>query len=82
MTGNQLSLYEKHGQKMIGAWQTTIGVYDEVTHLYAYENMADMERIRREVREDPAWEEYMKTPPLLGFEISKLMTPLPYSPLQ
>ena len=78
-----LPLIEKHGQKLVGAWQTTIGIYDEVLDLYAFENMGEMERIRRELREDPVWIDYQKTSPSLeGLEVSKLMVPLPYSPLK
>ncbi len=78
-----IPLFKKHGQKLVGAWQTTIGVYDEVTNLYAYENLAEMDRIRRELREDPTWIEYMKTSTaLVGYEVSKVMVPFPFSPLK
>ncbi|MFC1929665.1 NIPSNAP family protein [Chloroflexota bacterium] len=78
-----LPLLEKHGQKLVGAWQNTIGTYDEVLDLYAFNSMGDMERVRKELREDPDWIEYMKTSSsFVGLEVSKLMVPFPYSPLQ
>ena len=41
-----LPILTKHGQKLVGSWKTTIGVYDEVTNLYAFENYGEMERIK------------------------------------
>ena len=77
-----LPLYERHGQKLVGAWKTSIGVYDEVVNLYRYESLGDLEGIRREIRKDPDWLEYMNAPELLGYEVSKVIEPLSYSPMQ
>lgn len=52
-----LDLYEKHflpaakrhGQRLIGAWRTSVGTYDEVTDLYAFESFTEFERIRKAV---------------------------------
>jgi hypothetical protein len=72
----------KHGQKLVGSWKTTIGVYDEATNLYAFENYGELERIRREVAADPDWIEYMKGPGLITHEICKIIEPLSFSPMK
>ena len=77
-----LPILTKHGQKLVGSWKTTIGVYDEVTNLYAFENYGEMERIRKEVAADPDWIEYMKGPGLINHEICKLIEPLSFSPMK
>jgi hypothetical protein len=81
-----LPITERHGQKLAAAWSTSIGAYDEVTHVYAFENLAELERIRQEVAKDPDRIKMLAMPQpnvsLIDFETSKVMTPLPYSPLK
>ena len=77
-----LPILSKHGQKLIGAWRTTVGVYDEVLHLYAFEGLAEMEKIRQNIWSDPKMADYMSGPSLVGLEVSKLMEPLSYSPMR
>ena len=76
-----LPILSEHGQKLVGAWKTTIGVYDEVLHLYAFESLGEMEKIRKKVWADPKMLDYMSGPSLVGLEVSKTMEPLSYSPL-
>ena len=78
-----LPLCEKYGQKLVAVWATTIGVYDEITDVYRFESMAEMERVRAALFADPKVQELIpRITPLSGFEISKLMVPMPYSPLK
>ncbi len=76
----------RHGQKLVGSWSTSIGAYDEVTSIYAFENMGELERIRQEVSKDPDRIKMLAMPSpnvsLINSEISKVMVPLPYSPLK
>ena len=75
-------IWNKHGQKLAAAWKTTVGAYDEVTDLWAFDSLAEMERIRSAISQDPkAMEAAMKTTPLVIKEVSKIMLPLPYSPM-
>jgi hypothetical protein len=78
-----LPLLNKFGQKMAGAWNTTVGTYDEVTHLYVFENLAGFAKIRQALSQDPQVQECrQKIAAITGLEISKLMEPLSYSPLR
>ena len=76
-------MLEKHGQRLVGAWKTTVGTYDEVTDLYAFENFTEFERIRGELFKDPKTAALInKIFPLAGLEVSKIMVPFDYSPLK
>lgn len=74
---------QRHGQKLVAAWKTTLGTYDEVTDLYAFESLAELERVRKKLFQDPEVQQYLpKLNALSGFEISKIMEPLPYSDMK
>ncbi len=78
-----IPLIEKYGQKLVAVWRTSIGTYDEITDVYEFESMAAMEQIRAKIWADPKTGPALKKiQPLSGFEISKLMTAMPYSPLK
>jgi len=81
-----LPVAEKYGQKLVGAWKTSIGAYDEATDLYAFESLADMERIKKEMSKDPAIIKMREDPSgltsLVAFESAKILVPLSYSPLK
>lgn len=86
---NWLPIAERHGQKLIGSWRTSFGVYDELTGIYAFESLADLERSRREQAKDPdvikmraEGGPLSQLYSLVTFEQSKLMVPMPHSPLQ
>jgi hypothetical protein len=74
---------QKHGQRLVGAWKTSVGMYDEVTDLYAFENLAEFEKIREKLFEDP---EIQKWVPVIwdiaGREESKILVPLGYGELK
>jgi len=76
-------LCEKYGQKLIAVWKTSIGVYDEITDVYEFESMAEMERIRAAIWADPkTLPALKKIQPLSGYEVCKLMVAMPYSPMR
>jgi hypothetical protein len=76
-------LLNKYGQKLVGAWKTTVGTYDEVTDLYVFENLTEFTKIRQALYQDPQVQDCVrKLNAICGFEISKLIEPLNYSPLK
>lgn len=73
----------------VGAWRTIYGTSNEITQLYAFDSMAEMERLRRKLFTDPRHLEHIKVNtspnPPNNWEIAghlKLFRPLPYSPLK
>ncbi len=74
---------QRHGQKLLGAWKTTIGTYDEITDLYAFESWSEFERIRKALFQDPEVQKYLpQLNAICGYEISKVMEPLAYSEMK
>ena len=73
---------KKHGQRLVGAWKTSVGAYDEVTDLYAFKDFAEFQQIREKLFNDP---EIKKWTPIIwditGPEESKILTPLGYGEL-
>ena len=73
---------EKHGQRLVGAWKTSVGLYDEVTDLYAFDSLAEFERIRGQLFDDPEIKEWVpKIWQIAGREESKILVPLGYGEL-
>jgi hypothetical protein len=74
-----LPAMEKHGQRLVAAWKTSVGIYDEVTDLYAFEDFTEFQNIREKLFNEP---EVLKWLPIIyeitGKEESKILTPLGY----
>jgi len=75
-------LTEKHGGKLVGAWQSSIGRNNEFIYIMAYENLSEMERFWHDYRADEKFKEYMKTGPWVSCVENRILRPTPYSPLQ
>mgnify|MGYP001047132341 CR=1 FL=1 len=74
-----LPAMEKHGQRLVGAWRTSVGPYDEVIDLYAFENYTEFQRIRENLFSDPVVQEWApKIWDITGPEESKILVPLGY----
>jgi hypothetical protein len=77
-----LPIQKKHGQRLVGAWKTTVGAYDEVTDLYAFESLAEFEEIREKLFGDPDLKQWLAAIcELIDDEHSKILTPLGYGEL-
>ena len=48
-----LPAMEKHGQRLVAAWKTSVGMYDEVTDLYAFEDFTEFQNIREKLFNEP-----------------------------
>lgn len=85
-----LTLYESEGfpvqtrvLRMLGYFQTEIGVLNQVVHLWAYDSMEDRSRRRAQLQMAPGWKDYAaKAKPFYVKQECKIMTPLPWSPLR
>jgi hypothetical protein len=77
-----LPAMKKHGQRLVGAWKTSVGPYDEVTDLYAFENFTEFQKIREKLFADPEIQEWTKKIwEITGPEESKILVPLGYGEL-
>lgn len=77
-----LPAMKKHGQRLVGAWKTSVGAYDEVTDLYAFENFTEFQTIREKLFNDPEIQKWLPVIyEITGPEESKILVPLGYGEL-
>jgi hypothetical protein len=73
----------RHLGKLIGFFTSEIGTLNQVTHLWAYESLADREKRRAIMMDDPEWQEYRKNiPPVVVAQKSEILSPTRFSPLR
>ena len=69
--------------RIVGLWTTEAGQPNEVCHIWAYPSFEARIKIRAEVAEDSAWQEFIgKSAGLIEKMHSTLMLPARHSPLQ
>lgn len=73
----------KHGVKPIGFWYTEIGTLNEVTHLWAYNDLTERQRLRASWQAEPGVAEAMvRLREVVVKQHSKVMLPTEISPLK
>jgi len=83
-----IPLFEKHGMKVIGFWETAIGeaTTTELIYMLAFENLAHYERAWNAFIADPEWQEAKRRTeangPLVNVAGAKIIEPTDYSPMQ
>lgn len=80
-----MPVQKKHLGRNIGFFVTEIGTLNQVVHLWEYDSLADRERRRAAMWNDPDWKEYLKR----GNELAavqaqevKIMIPTSFSPVR
>ncbi|MDO9404091.1 MAG: NIPSNAP family protein [Polaromonas sp.] len=85
-----LALYEAEGLPMllrhlgtlVGFFTTETGELNQVVHIWQYQDLADRERRRAGLWQDPTWLAYAdKVLPLITRMESRLLRPTSFSPL-
>ena len=83
LTNKFAPLAAKHGMKLVGSWQTVVGVQDEFTDLWAFDNMEHYAAVFRSMVKDPEFQKtFDEIRSLAVHEVTKLMRPLPVSTLK
>ncbi|MDJ0951114.1 MAG: NIPSNAP family protein [Alphaproteobacteria bacterium] len=91
--GKWLALYEQyalpvqleHLGNLIGFFQTEIGPLNQVIHLWGFEDLADRQRRRAAMAQDPAWQEFLRRNEELGALMTqedKIIVPVSFSPIR
>lgn len=76
-------IVERHGMKLVGSWRTVVGTVPEITDLWAFKDMGHFEKVRQAIAEDPERQRaYTKAQSHVKHETFKLLTSLPFSPIQ
>ena len=87
--GKHLKLYEAEGWQIqkkhlgdpavYGATET--GDVNSYVHIWQYESAADRAAKRANLKDDPAWQEYLKKSAEAGYlvsQVNKILTPTPF----
>lgn len=86
-----LRLYEQEGLaiqepilgNLIGYFYTDIGPLNQVVHMWGYEDLADRERRRAQLQEDPGWQAYLpKVMPLVVTMQNAILRGASFSPIR
>ncbi len=75
-------LFEKHGARLIGTWETAIGHNNEFTYILGFKDLADQERFWRVFRQDEQLKKYRQGGTRVAYVASKILHPTTYSPLK
>lgn len=74
---------EKHGMRLVASWRTVVGTVPEVTDVWAFQNLDHFEKARQAMAEDPERQRvYARAQSCIARETFKLVSALPFSPLQ
>ncbi|MGH6985006.1 MAG: NIPSNAP family protein, partial [Stellaceae bacterium] len=91
-TQQWLDYYGKNGlpiqQEMLGKLiffgTSEIGTLNQITHIWAYNSLAEREQKRGAMAKDPRWQDYLKNQPpgALLVQETKILNPVAFSPLK
>jgi hypothetical protein len=86
-TDHAVPLFERHGIKLVGFWQTAIGPSsNELTYILAYDSLEHRERAWGAFVSDPDWirakAESEKNGMLVADVANRILKPTAFSPLQ
>ena len=74
---------ERHGLKLIGFFTSRIGRLNQVLHIWAYDDLNQMEKFRAARDADPGWGVYReKNAGMIVRQEDKIMDGAPFSPLR
>ena len=80
-----LPVQQKHLGGLVGFFTSEIGTLNQAVHIWQYEDLADRQRRRAAMAEDPAWHEFMRRNEELGalqYQENKILIPTAFSPLR
>ncbi|MBC8231762.1 NIPSNAP family protein [bacterium] len=83
-----MRLFEKHGMKVVGFWQTIIGSssINELVYILAFEDLSHRQAAWEAFRNDKEWQQAKRESetdgPLVSNVANKILQPTPYSPIQ
>jgi len=81
---NGLAIQQEMLGKLVFFGTTEIGTLNQITHIWAYNSLAEREQKRGAMAKDPRWHAYLKNQPAgaLIAQESKILNPVPFSPLK
>ncbi len=81
---NGLAIQQEMLGKLVFFGTTEVGTLNQITHIWAYNSLAEREQKRGAMAKDPRWHAYLKNQPLgaLIAQESKILNPVACSPLK
>ncbi len=68
---------------LVGYFATEIGALNQTVHLWGYDSFEERQRRRAALMKHPEWQAFLTSLfPLLASQESKLLNPLPFSPIR
>lgn len=91
-TGDFLQLYEraalplqhKYLGRLVGFFVSEVGPLNQVVHLWAFDSLAERERRREQLEQDPAWAVYrdaLRELDVIVEQETKMLKSVPFSPV-
>ena len=78
-----LAVQTRHLPRMVGYFTTEIGPLNQVVHMWGYDSLDQRTERRAALGADPAWQAYVaKIRPLIITQESKILLPMPWSPIK
>ncbi len=77
-----MPLFDKHGAKVVGVWQTDVGESNEFIYILAFEDFTQREEFWEKFRQDEVFLEYMRQGTRTANITNKILRPTEYSPLK
>ena len=81
-----LRLFEKHGLKVVGFWETVVGTSNQLHYMLSFQNLGDRERAWAAFGADAEWQAARaaseKNGPLVARVQNSIWRPTDYSPMQ
>jgi hypothetical protein len=80
--GEGIAIQRRHLDQLVGYFTTEVGPLNEITHIWAYADLADRDRRRAALLADPEWLAFLpKIQVLIEEGTNKILAPAPFSPL-
>jgi NIPSNAP len=78
-----LSLQKEHLGTFIAYFTSEIGELNHVVAIWGYQSLDDRECRRKAMLADPRWQSYLsRVVDLIDIQATRILTPVPYSPIQ
>ena len=81
-----IRLFEKHGLKVVGFWETVVGTSNQLHYMLSFQNLGDRERAWAAFGSDTEWlaarAASEKDGPLVARVQNSIWRPTDYSPMQ
>lgn len=77
-----MPLFDKHGAKVIGVWQTDVGESNEIIYILAFKDFAQREQFWDNFRRDQVFVEFQRQGTRAANVVNKILRPTDYSPLK